>query len=107
MQLDGDFIVRKGVLLGVDFGKLLKGERGSGNSPFAEIAGKFAVAGGRTELRQLRLAAGMMSASGELRVDPGSKLQGRIRVDLKSPVLQRSASLALSGTLEDPRFNRR
>ncbi len=106
VQLDGDFIVRKGVLLGVDFGKLLKGERGSGNSPFSEIAGKFAVDGGRTELQQLRLAAGMMSASGELRVDPGDKLQGRIRVDLKSPVLQRSASLALSGTLDEPRFSR-
>ncbi|HUW36403.1 MAG TPA: AsmA family protein [Rhodocyclaceae bacterium] len=105
-HLDGDFIVRKGVLLGVDFGKLLKGERGSGNSPFSEIAGKFAVDEGRTELRQLRLAAGMMSASGELRVDPGNKLQGRIRADLKSPVLQRSASLALSGTLDEPRFNR-
>ena len=106
VQLDGDFIVRKGVLLGVDFGKLLKGERGSGNSPFSEIAGKFSVDGGRTELRQLRLAAGMMSASGELRVDPGDKLQGRIRVDLKSPVLQRSAFLALSGTLDEPRFSR-
>ena len=105
-HLDGDFIVRKGILLGVDFGKLLKGERGSGNSPVSEIAGKFAVDDGRTELRQLRLAAGMMSASGELRVDPGNKLQGRIRADLKSPVLQRSASLALSGTLDEPRFNR-
>ena len=105
-RLDGNFIIRKGSLRGVDIGNLLKGERGGGRSQFSEIAGSFAVDSGRIQLRRLRLAAGMMSANGDVKVDADKNVRGRFTVDLKSPVVQRSATLVVSGTLKEPRFNR-
>ena len=106
-RLNGSFVVGKGTLLGLDFGKLFKDERGSGGkSAFREIAGNFAVDNASIQLRQVRLDAGVVSASGDVRLNAEDKLQGRFAVGLKSPTVQRHLTLGLSGTLKEPRFDR-
>ena len=106
-HLDGDFIARKGTLVGVSFVNMLQsGDSGGGKTPFSEVSGSFAFDNGQIQLRQLKLGAGMITASGNAKVDADKKLHGRFAVNLKSPALRRNATLTLSGTLKEPRFSR-
>ena len=106
-HLDGNFIVRKGTLVGANFGNMLQSRDNSGGkTSFSEVSGSFAFDNGQTQLRQLKLGAGLITASGNAKVDASKNLHGRFAVNLKSPDLQRSAALALSGTLKEPHFRR-
>jgi hypothetical protein len=105
-RLEGTFAVQKGSLLGVDLARLLQGGGVGGKTAFTELTGSFVRDGSRTQLRQVRLAAGPVSAGGNLDVDAGKNISGRFAVELKSPVAQARANLAISGTLREPRFSR-
>ena len=105
-RLEGTFAVQKGSLLGVDLARLLQGGGVGGKTAFAELTGSFVREGGKTQLRQVRLGAGPVSAGGSADVDAGKNISGRFAVELKSPVAQARANLAVSGTLREPRFSR-
>jgi hypothetical protein len=105
-RLEGNFLVLKGSLLGVDLGRLLQGGGVGGKSAFAELSGNFVRDGGNTQLRQVLLSAGPMSAGGNVDVDTRRNINGRFAVELKSPVAQARSSLNLSGSLREPRFSR-
>ncbi len=107
-RIDGNFIVRKGTLLGVDFAALLQNSGGSsgGKTSFSELTGNIAADNRQTQLRQLRLAAGAITATGNARVAADDALQGRIAVELKASGRQRNASLVVSGTRKEPRLVR-
>ncbi|TAK66789.1 MAG: hypothetical protein EPO19_13145, partial [Betaproteobacteria bacterium] len=105
-RLEGTFGVQKGSLLGVDLARLLQGGGVGGKTAFAELSGSFVREGGRTQLQQLRLSSGPVSASGSADVDGRKNVGGRFSVELKSPVAQARANLALSGNLREPRFSR-
>ena len=105
-RVEGTFDVQKGSLLGVDLARLLQGGGVGGKTAFAELTGSFAREGGRTQLRQVRLSSGPVSASGGADVDAGKNISGRFAVELKSPVAQARANLAVSGNLREPRFSR-
>jgi hypothetical protein len=47
-----------------------------------------------------------VSAGGSADADAGKNISGRFAVELKSPVAQARANLALSGNLREPRFSR-
>jgi len=105
-RLEGTFTIEKGALLGVDLGRLLQGGDVGGKTMFAELGGSFLRESGRTQLRQLHLVAGPVSAGGTADSDAGKHLSGRFTVELKSPVAHARANLGLSGSLGDPRFSR-
>jgi hypothetical protein len=105
-RLEGTFAVLKGNLLGVDLARLLQGGGMGGKTAFGELAGNFVRDGGRTQVQQLRLSAGPVSANGSADADARKNLSGRFGVDLKAGVVQAHANLALSGTLREPRFSR-
>ena len=105
-RLEGTFDVQKGSLLGVDLARLLQGGGAGGKTAFAELTGSFVREGGRTQLRQVRLGAGPVSAGGGAEVDGSKNISGRFTVELKSPVAQARANLTVSGTLREPRFSR-
>ena len=105
-RLEGTFAVQKGSLLGVDLARLLQSGGVGGKTAFAELTGSFVREGPRTQLRQVRLSAGPVSAGGSADVDAGKNISGRFVVELKSPVAQARVNLAVSGTLREPRFNR-
>jgi len=105
-RLEGTFTVLKGSLIGVDLARLLQGGGMGGKTAFAELGGSFVRDGGRTQLAQLRLSSGPVSASGSADADARKNVAGRFSVELKSPVAQARANLALSGTLREPRFSR-
>jgi hypothetical protein len=57
-------------------------------------------------LRQVHLRTGPLSAGGNAEADASKNLSGRFAVELMSPVAQAHATLAVSGTLREPHFNR-
>jgi hypothetical protein len=105
-RLEGRFAVQKGALLGVDLARALQGSDFGGRTSFAELYGNFVRDGGRTQLQQVRLSNGPLSASGNADADAKGNLSGRFSVELKSPVAQGRANVTLSGTLKTPRFSR-
>ena len=105
-RLEGTFAVQKGSLLGVDLARLLQGGGVGGKTAFAELTGSFVREGGRTQLRQVRLAAGPVSAGGSADVDAGKNISGRFAVEIKSPVAPARVNFAVSGSLREPRFSR-
>ena len=105
-RLEGSFEIRKGALVGVDLGRLLQGGGVGGKTSFAELTGSFLREGGKTQVRQVHLSSGPVSAGGAVEADAAKRLSGRFVVELKSPVAQARSNLTLSGTLGDPRFSR-
>jgi len=105
-RLEGSFTVLKGALLGVDLARLLQGGGVGGKTVFTELTGGFVREAGRTQLRQMVLVAGPVSAGGSAEVDAGKRLSGRYTVEIKSPVAKARANLAVAGTLSEPRFSR-
>jgi hypothetical protein len=105
-RMEGSFEIRKGVLLGVELGRLLQGGGVGGKTVFNELTGGFVREAGKTELRQIRLGAGPISAGGNADAGPGKRIGGRFVAEIKSPVAQARTSFSLSGTLADPRFSR-
>ena len=105
-RLEGTFAVQKGSLIGADLARLLQGGGIGGKTSFAELTGNFVRDVGKTQMQQLRLSAGPVSAGGSAEADARKNLSGRFAVELKSPVAQARANLVLSGTLREPRFSR-
>ena len=105
-RMEGTFAVQKGSLLGVDLGRLLHDGSIGGKTAFAELSGSFVREGGRTQLRQVRLVSGPLSAAGSVDADASQNLSGRFGVDLNSPIAQAHSAFAVSGTLKSPRFSR-
>ena len=105
-RLEGNFEIRKGALLGVDLARLLQGGGTGGRTLYAELTGTFLREAGRTQLRQINLVSGPLSAGGTVDADAAKRLGGRFVVELKSPVAQARSNLTLTGTLKEPRFSR-
>ncbi|MGZ3255088.1 MAG: hypothetical protein ACXU7D_12360, partial [Burkholderiaceae bacterium] len=105
-RLRGSFTIRNGTLLGVDFLNLLRNANGGGQSAFTELSGGAIYEADRIQLVNLRLSAGLVSASGSANVEANKNLTGSFGVDLKSPTMQMHSNLLLSGTLQEPAFHR-
>ena len=103
-RVRGNFEIRNGTVLGLELVSLLRSFSPGGKSSFSEVSGGFAYEGGRIQLRDVRLRAGLISANGNADVDADNKLNGHFKVDLKAPTRQARANLTVSGTLKEPRF---
>ena len=105
-HLEGSFAVARGMLLGVELGRFLQGGGVGGKTGFAELSGNFVRDAGKTQLRQIHLVSGPLSASGNADADVGNRISGRFLVELKSDVAHVRANLGLSGALGEPHFSR-
>jgi len=103
-RVRGNFEIRNGTVLGLELVSLLRSFSPGGKSSFSEASGGFAYEGGRIQLHDVRLRAGLISANGNADVDADNKLNGHFKVDLKAPTRQARANLTVSGTLKEPRF---
>lgn len=105
-HVEGRFVVSQGELLGVDLMHLLQNAADSGKTGFREISGTFERDGDVTQLRQLRMNAGIISASGSAEINAKDVLRGRFATSYRFDNLQKSGTLSLSGTLQAPKFSR-
>ncbi len=107
LRMEGNFMIRKGAVQGVDFGRMLQNNEAGDRTEFAELAGGFVHERGATQLRQMRLVAGLLLATGNAEVDADRNLRGRLVVDLGVAGERRRASLSLTGTPQSPVWGRR
>jgi len=103
-RLEGSFTVSKGALGTFDLSRALQSTsaQASGRTPFSELSGSGALANGALALRDLRLASGILSATGSLDVDPSGGLSGRINAELRNL----RGTYYISGKLQDPQLRR-
>jgi len=101
-RLDGEFSIDKGVLVGVDLGRMLQSGAGGGQTPFTRLSGSGSFQAGRTQLQALRLDAGKLSARGSADVDANRAIRGQFVVELNLGGEQRRAGVALAGNFKPP-----
>ena len=106
-QLDGNFTIQKGSITNVDMTRLLQGSgTGGGTTLFSEMTGGVSADPNRLLVRQIRMAAGLLNATGQVEMDPQKNLSGRVQVELRAQSVQARATLNLAGTLQNPQFRR-
>jgi hypothetical protein len=99
-RLDTTFAVHRGTLPFVALTRALQsGAMRGGKTPFEKMDGTASVSRGATHLSNVRLRAGLLTATGEVGVDPQQNLDGRFRVEIAS---QASAAITLGGTVDAP-----
>src|SRR5882724_271163 len=106
-QLEGNFTIQKGSITNVDMTRLLQGSgSGGGTTLFSEMSGSVSADSNRLLVRQIRMAAGLLNAAGQVEMDPQRNLSGRMQVELRAQSVQARATLTLAGTLQNPQFRR-
>jgi uncharacterized protein involved in outer membrane biogenesis len=85
-RLDGNFTVARGTLSSFDLSRALQttSAQASGRTQFTELTGNVSLASGALALRDMRLTAGLLQATGTLDVDPSGGLSGRINAELRN-----------------------
>jgi hypothetical protein len=96
--LQGSLAIRNGSLQGVDFGRMLQGEATTGTTQFSELTGQLVHERGVTQLRDLRLNAGKLTANGSVEAEAGKGVRGRLTVLLRLAGEQRRADVLVGGT---------
>jgi hypothetical protein len=106
-QLEGNFTIQKGSITNVDMTRLLQASgSGGGTTLFSEMSGNVSADPNRLLVRQIRMAAGLLNATGQVEMDPQKNLSGRMQVELRAQSVQARATLTLAGTLQNPQFRR-
>jgi autotransporter translocation and assembly factor TamB len=105
-HMEGSFVVGQGELLGVDLMHLLQNTADSGKTGFRELGGTFVHNGDVTQIRQLRLDAGIISASGSAELSSNDMVRGRFAAAYRFDNLQAHANVVLSGKVSAPQFSR-
>jgi len=105
-RMEGDFHVERGNLLGVDLGRMIQSGGTSGTTRFAEVSGVFVRDHGATQLRQVRLSEGPLTANGTVEVDADDNVRGRFAIELRMASELRRANVALGGTLKKIEWRR-
>jgi len=106
-QLDGNFTIQKGSITNVDMTRLLQGSSsGGGTTLFSEMSGGVSADANRLLVRQIRMAAGLLNAAGQVEMDPQKNLSGRMQIEIRAQSVQARAVLTVAGTLQNPQFRR-
>ena len=106
-QLEGNFTIQKGSITNVDMTRLLQGSgSGGGTTLFSEMSGGVSADANRILVRQVRMAAGLLTGTGQGEMDPQKNLSGRMQIEIRAQTVQARATLTLSGSLQNPQFRR-
>ncbi len=107
MILAGKFSVQDGKLSGIDITRTLHEspqEIFGGKTPFKTIDGVFQSSAKGYELRNMRLVAGPLSASGQASFSTAKELNGRLAASVTINQRKMQETLRLSGTAAGPRI---
>ena len=103
-RIEGAFTVSKGVLGSFSLARALQstGTQTGGRTEFSELTGVGSYHKGVVQLRDLKLAAGLLSANGLVDIDAAGRLTGRINAELSS----QRGTFTLAGTAKDPQIRK-
>jgi uncharacterized protein involved in outer membrane biogenesis len=102
-EVDASFVVRKGSLSGLDLVRALQAptrETAGGKTKFDEMSGNFNAAGDRYQYSSVRLQAGLLTATGQLDVQPSGDVNGRAYVELRSSASTVKGSFRVTGSVK-------
>ncbi|MEQ1813065.1 MAG: AsmA family protein [Candidatus Nitrotoga sp.] len=102
-RMTGKFVVKKGAINAFDLVDVTSGNAaGSGRTHFEEVNGTWQVTDGNYQLRQIKIAGGMMSANGSIDLLADKKLSGKLNVALQAREEMGNVPVLLTGTLAKP-----
>ena len=103
-RIEGSFAVGKGVLGSFSLARGLQTSGGqfSGRTEFSELTGTGIYNKGAVTLRDMKLAAGLLSANGTADIEPGGRISGRINAELGA----QRGMFALAGTSSEPQIKK-
>lgn len=107
--IKASFNVRDGSIGNIDLARAIQPratETTGGKTRFASLAGSMTLDGRRYQYRQMKLAAGLLTASGEADIMPNKQLSGKTSVEMKLKSSTVRANLTLSGDLKQPVLRR-
>ena len=106
LVLDDSFSVDKGILHGLDLAKaaslFIKQDGQGGETQFDQLYGKVHTVGKQIELRDMKVASGLLAADGGVKISPEKTLQGVVNVELKQGLGLVTVPLQVSGTVDAP-----
>lgn len=99
-RVEGNFVVQRGQLSTVDLARVLQtGASAAGATTFNEVTGQVISGPERVQLRNLRLLAGPLTASGSVDLASSDGISGRVAVEMNTPAGVRRGNLNLSGSI--------
>jgi hypothetical protein len=103
-RIEGSFAVSKGVLGSFSLARALQSPaaQATGRTEFSDLTGAGVYNKGPVQLRDIKLSAGLLSASGTVDIDAGGRVSGRINAELGA---QRGA-FTLTGTSTEPQIRK-
>lgn len=105
-RAEGNFLVERGVLHGIDLGQALRGLGSGGRTPYATLDGKFYYSHGKTQLRNVTMVDDIMTATGNADITADNIISSRFFVELKSNFIHVRRSVSMTGSLDAPQFGR-
>ena len=103
-HMQGEFKIDKGVLGSFDVARALQtgGAQSGGRTVFNEMTGQGVYDKGAMQFSNVVISAGALNAGASLSIDAGGALSGRIVADVKTASQKQSATLSISGKVQDP-----
>jgi hypothetical protein len=105
-RAEGNFLVERGVLHGIDLGQALRGLGSGGRTPYATLDGKFDYSHGKTQLRNVTMVDDIMTTTGNADITADNIISSRFSVELKSNFIHVRRSVSMTGSLDAPQFGR-
>jgi hypothetical protein len=105
MQLSSDFVVEDGTLQKVDLVAAARNplaKPSGGETRFDELSGHLDMDPDGYHFSKLRVASGLLRATGDVSVGRDQRLDGRIDAELRGTASLLSVPLNVSGTVHDP-----
>lgn len=105
-DLNCDFTLTGGVLRNADLERATKlinlGSETAGDTPFDHLSGRLRMHGGQTHFTGLKLRSTALEAKGDVSIDQGKNLSGRLSAGVRNTGDMVSVPLLVSGTVGDP-----
>lgn len=108
-RVQGNFAVKDGSVSNIDLVQAMRSPESAGRggaTKYAELVGALQINAGEIRYSKLKMARGVLSASGDVAVLANEALTGRIVAEIRSSVAQDRGSFALSGTVAKPQVRR-
>ena len=106
LKTEGDFVMQRGSLQGIDLAEAVRRATGEsvqgGATRFDRFSGRLQWVAGGGRLSQLALDAGLMQSSGSVEIGGDMSLKGRMDLQIQGSANQTRASIAVGGTLTAP-----
>jgi hypothetical protein len=100
VQAEGHFSIGKGQLSNLDLVRMIQtGSSAAGSTSFAEVTGRISSGPERIQLRDLRLSAGPLTATGGIELTASDTISGRISAEMDTPAGVRRGNITLTGSV--------